>query len=75
MHNYKCAPSSIGHGKEKSVLSRKGLPLISLPFDHFVLSLEQCITLLNRATDICCDPSLEPSRRDGSNDGSQNMYL
>ena len=22
---------------------------------------------------ICCDPSLEPSRRDGSNDGSQNM--
>ena len=24
---------------------------------------------------ICCDPSLEPSRRDGSNDGSQNMFL
>ena len=23
---------------------------------------------------ICCDPSLEPSRRDGSNDGSQNMF-
>ena len=22
-----------------------------------------------------CDPSLEPSRRDGSNDGSQNMFL
>ena len=24
---------------------------------------------------ICCDPSLEPSRRDASNDGSQNMFL
>ena len=24
---------------------------------------------------ICCDPSLKPYRRDGSNDGSQNMYL
>ena len=24
---------------------------------------------------ICCDPSLEPSRGDGSNDGSQNMFL
>ena len=24
---------------------------------------------------ICCDPSLEPSQRDGSNDGSQNMFL
>ena len=23
---------------------------------------------------ICCDPSLEPSRRDGSNDGLQRMF-
>ena len=23
---------------------------------------------------ICCDPSLEPSRRDGSNDGSQDTF-
>ena len=23
---------------------------------------------------IYCDPSLEPSRRDGSNDGSQNVF-
>ena len=23
---------------------------------------------------ICCVPSLEPSRRDGSNDGSHNMF-
>ena len=23
---------------------------------------------------IFCDPSFEPSRRDGSNDGSQNMF-
>ena len=25
--------------------------------------------------DICCDPSLEPPQRDGSNDGSQNIYV
>ena len=24
---------------------------------------------------ICCDPLLEPSRRDSSNDGSQNIFL
>ena len=24
---------------------------------------------------ICCDPSLEPSQQDGSNEGSQNMLL
>ena len=24
---------------------------------------------------ICCDPSLEPSQRDGPNDGSQNVFL
>ena len=24
---------------------------------------------------IFCDPSLEPSRRDGSNEGSQHMFL
>ena len=24
---------------------------------------------------ICCDPSLEPSHQDGSNDGSQHMFL
>ena len=24
-------------------------------------------------TNICCDPSLQPSRRDGSNEGSQHM--
>ena len=23
---------------------------------------------------ICCDPSLEPSHRDGSNDGSQHKF-
>ena len=23
----------------------------------------------------CCDPSSEPSQRDGSHDGSQNMFL
>ena len=29
---------------------------------------------LFRDENICCDPSLEPSRRDGSNEGSQNMF-
>ena len=24
---------------------------------------------------ICCDPSSEPSRRDGSDEGSQHMFL
>ena len=24
---------------------------------------------------ICCDPSLEPSHRDGSNEGPQHMFL
>ena len=24
---------------------------------------------------ICCDPSYEPSRRDGSDEGSQHMFL
>ena len=24
---------------------------------------------------ICCDPTLEPSQRDFSNDGSENMFL
>ena len=28
----------------------------------------------NNNENICCDPSLEPSRRDGSNDGSQYMF-
>ena len=26
-------------------------------------------------SNICCDPSLEPSHRDGSNEGSQHMFL
>ena len=30
---------------------------------------------LNKFHDICCDPSLEPSRRDGSHEGSQHMIL
>ena len=31
------------------------------------------IFFLNK--NICCDPSIEPSRRDSSNDGSQNTFL
>ena len=30
---------------------------------------------LFRHLNICCDPPLEPSRRDGSNEGSQHMFL
>ena len=30
-----------------------------------------CLLFIN----ICCDPSLEPSRQDGSNEGSQHMFL
>ena len=33
------------------------------------------IFLISQKKKICCDPSLEPSRRDGSNGGSQNMFL
>ena len=39
-----------------------------------VLGILQNIFLFLKEN-IYCDPSLEPSRRDGSNDGSQNMFL
>ena len=29
---------------------------------------------LFRKENVCCDPSLEPSRREGSNDGSQHTF-
>ena len=32
------------------------------------------VIILILQKNICCDPSLEPSRRDGSNDGSQHMF-
>ena len=32
------------------------------------------IKFLLLSENICCDPSLEPSQRDVSNDGSQNMF-
>ena len=32
------------------------------------------ITFLFLNKNICCDPSLEPSQQDGSNDGSQNIF-
>ena len=38
-----------------------------------VLRIIQRYFFLFLNENICCDPSLEPSRRDGSNDGSQNM--
>ena len=31
-----------------------------------------CFLYLNK--NVCCDPSLEPSWRDGSNDGSQRKF-
>ena len=33
------------------------------------------ISFLFLNENICCDPSLEPSQKDNSNDGSQNMFL
>ena len=33
------------------------------------------ITLLFLNENVCCDPSLGPAQQDGSNDGSQHMYL
>ena len=33
------------------------------------------IILLFLNENICCDPSLEPSQGDSSNDGSQNTFL
>ena len=30
---------------------------------------------VNRANTVCCINVLEPSRRDGSNDGSQSKFL
>ena len=32
------------------------------------------IIFLISQKNICCDPSLEPSQRDGSNDGSQHTF-
>ena len=32
------------------------------------------LLLLNENIPVCCDPSLEPSRQDGSNDWSQHMF-
>ena len=40
-----------------------------------VLTIIQRQVFLFLNENICCDPSLEPSQRDGSNDGSQNMFL
>ena len=34
--------------------------------------ISEIIFILNE--NICCDPSLEPSRRDGSNDRSQHVF-
>ena len=30
--------------------------------------------LISQKKNICCDPLLEPSHRDGSNEGSQRMF-
>ena len=43
--------------------------------DKRVLRIIQRIFFLFLRENIGCDPSLEPSGLDGSNDGSQNMFL
>ena len=40
-----------------------------------VLRIIQIYFFLFLNEKICCDPSLEPSRRDGSNNGSQNTFV
>ena len=34
----------------------------------------EIIFLISKMKKICCDPSLEPSRRDSSNGESENMF-
>ena len=31
--------------------------------------------MMGHNENICCDPSFEPSHRDGSHDGSQNVFM
>ena len=45
---------------------------VSLILEHQKIQRQFFLSLHKN---ICCDPSLEPSRRDGSNEGSQNMFL
>ena len=40
-----------------------------------VLKIIQRFFFIFLNENICCDPPLEPSHQDGSNDGSQNMLL
>ena len=51
------------HSSTSGLQIRGGLKNIKIYFFSFLKE------------NICCDPSLEPSRGDGSNDGSQNMFL
>ena len=43
--------------------------------DKRVLNILQEYFFLFLNENTSCDPSLEPSRRDGSNDGSQNVFM
>ena len=49
-------------------------PLIRAP-DKWGIEDNSKIIFLILNENICCDPSLEPSHQDGSNDRSQNMFL
>ena len=52
------------------------LPVQAYPFTLLIQSCRSddiFFLLLNE--NICCDPSLELSQRDGSIDGSQNMFF
>ena len=54
-----------------------------LSFNHISTELQIRRSIEDNSTiifpifheNICCDPSLEPSQRDGSDDESQNMFL
>ena len=45
----------------------------NMPVCHFI-KLQNFDTVDIKCFIICFDPSLEPSHRDGSNDGSQRMF-
>ena len=60
---YGCTSSLSLSTLESQLQIRRGEGILHILFFLFLIE------------NICCDPSLEPSQRDGSNEGSQNMFL
>ena len=63
MNKYECVSILVVEFQTNKVLDKRGyLMIIEDDFSHFSLK------------PLCCDPSSEPSR-DGSDEGSQHMFL